>query len=376
MPAPLRIAFLDSWKTSPHEGSGTAVGIGGLAAGLRTLGHHVQVLRPDPTPGDDPTAEELLQRRITFNLGLDGRLERLGPFDLLVGFDIDGVFLRAGPHRPLILGLKGVAADEARFARGRDRAVLETLARFEARNAATSSLVVVPSRYSADVVSRAYGIPRSSIAVVAEPLDGAPWAELPTRARLTSPEPVILSVAHQYPRKDTVTLVRAMSLLQDRHPSVRLRIIGGGPELPALHALVGTLKLEDRVTLEGAVPENEVVRQAYAQADIFALPSRQEGFGIVFLEAMAAGLPVVAARAGGVPEVVVEGETGLLVPPGDVHALAGALSSLLRNPMQRTRLGAAGRRRSELFTPELVARAFLDEVSRAVPSAFPATRAS
>ncbi len=375
MPAPLRIAFLDSWKTSPHQGSGTAVGIGGLAAGLRVLGHHVQVLRPHPTPGD-PTAEQLLRRRIAFNLELEARLDAVGPFDLLVGFDIDGVFLRAGPHRPLILGLKGVAADEVRFAQGRDRAVLKTLARFEARNAATSSLVVVPSRYSADVVSRAYRVPEASIAVVAEPLDQIPWARIPARSRATNSPPVILSVAHQYPRKDTATLVRAMSLLRDHHPSPRLRIIGGGPELPLLRALVGTLKLEDRVTLEGAVPDNEVVRQAYAQADLFALPSRQEGFGIVFLEAMAAGLPVVAARAGGVPEVVVEGETGLLVPPGDVHALAGALSSLLRNPMQRTRLGAAGRRRSELFTPELVARAFLDEVSRAVPSAFPATRAS
>lgn len=374
MPAALRIAFLDSWKTSPHQGSGTAVGIGGLAGGLRTLGHQVEVLRPHPTAGE-PTAEELLSRRIAFNLELEERLDAAGPFDLLVGFDIDGVLLRPRPDRPFVLGLKGVAADEARFARGRERAVLETLARFEARNAASSSLVVVPSRYSAGVVSRAYRIPESTIAVVPEPLDTSPWADLPTRSSSPNSHAVILSVAHQYPRKDTATLVRAMSILQHRHPCVQLRIIGGGPELPALRALVRSLGVEGRITLEGPVPQSERVHHAYAQADIFALPSRQEGFGIVFLEAMAAGLPVVAARAGGVPEVVMEGGTGLLVPPGDERALANALSSLLRNPEYGRRLGAAGRRRSAHFSPPLVARAFLDEIGRALADPVPATRA-
>ncbi|MFN2633941.1 MAG: glycosyltransferase, partial [Thermoanaerobaculia bacterium] len=89
---------------------------------------------------------------------------------------------------------------------------------------------------------------------------------------------------------------------------------------------------------------------------------RQEGFGIVFLEAMAASLPIVAARAAAVPELVVDGESGILVPPGDPEALAAALGRLLRDPAERRRLGDRGRRRVASYDAPLVASLFLEAI--------------
>jgi glycosyltransferase involved in cell wall biosynthesis len=96
------------------------------------------------------------------------------------------------------------------------------------------------------------------------------------------------------------------------------------------------------VSLRGAVERDEDVRAAFLDAQVFCLPSRQEGFGIVFVEAMAAGLPIVAARSAAVPEVVSHGETGILVAPGNVRALGDALTNLLGDPEERVRLGDAG----------------------------------
>ena len=180
-------------------------------------------------------------------------------------------------------------------------------------------------------------------------------------------EAVVLCVAHLYPRKNVAALVRAMTLL--RQPA-RLRIVGTGPETPALEALVRELGLGDRVAILGHVPFESLVAE-YRNADVFCLPSLQEGFGIVFLEAMAAGLPIVACRAAAVPEVVPDGECGILVPPReiqglastlDVPALASALDRLASDASERTRLGEAGRRRVARYDAPLVAREFLEAI--------------
>ncbi|MEX2530407.1 MAG: glycosyltransferase family 4 protein [Gemmatimonadota bacterium] len=361
----LRIAFLDSWKATAHEGSGTAVGIALLAQGLEELGHSVDLVPPRTRRRGN-----LLAHRIAFNVSLRRRLERARPYDLLVGFDVDGVFLHGRRDTRFVLCLKGVAADEARFASGSDHLALSLLARLEAQNARGADRVLVPSRYSAGVAAAQYRIPRSSIGVVPEPIRLEHWDALRERIPSHAGPPTILSVARQYPRKDTATLLRAMAVLRREMPEARLRVIGGGPELGRLRTLARKLRLEEAVTFEGAVPDSDEVRRAYFQADVFCLPSLQEGFGIVFLEAMAAGLPVVAARAGAAPEVVLQGRTGHLVHPGDHEELAAALTLMLSNPPVARRMGRAGRVRVEEFALERVCRRFLDAAG--VGSATPA----
>ncbi len=379
----LRIAFLDSWKRATPEGSGTAVAIVNLARGIQALGHQVVVVGA-PSPGDEggagrngsppPGRREgetgLLLRRIRFNAHLPRRIRREGPFDLVVGFDIDGVFwsgTRSRPRPRYVLALKGVAADEARFASGRDRSLLHLQARLERRNARGAARVVVPSGYSGEVAIREYGLAPQRVRVVPESIDLAPWTTLDGSPSPRVGAPTLLTVARQYPRKDTATLLRALPLVRHRIPGVRLRVLGGGPELPRLRALAEELALGEAVAFEGPIPGDEEVRRAYLQAHLFCLPSLQEGFGIVFLEAMAAGLPIVAARAGAVPEVVPHGEVGLLVPPRDPEALADALLRVLEDPVLARGLGEAGRRRVESYQRIPVARAFLEAAGALSP---------
>jgi glycosyltransferase involved in cell wall biosynthesis len=141
--------------------------------------------------------------------------------------------------------------------------------------------------------------------------------------------------------------------------------VGEGPSRNAWERLKDSLDLGGRVTFLGTIPRRDLVER-YRRAAIFCLPSRQEGFGIVFLEAMACGKPVVAARAAAVPETVVDGETGLLVDPDDPEALARALAVLLADPDRCRAIGESGRRRVEQYRADRVAESFLLRVQAAL----------
>ncbi len=143
--------------------------------------------------------------------------------------------------------------------------------------------------------------------------------------------------------KGIVHLIRAMAVLSTQFPDVCLEIAGLGPEQDALQDEVRCLRLGDRVKFLGWQAEVERLLQRW---DIFAMPSLEEGFGIAALEAMAAGLPVVATNVGGIPELVENGRTGWLVPPGNPQALAERVCTLLLNPEMRYVMGAAGRARA------------------------------
>jgi glycosyltransferase involved in cell wall biosynthesis len=151
--------------------------------------------------------------------------------------------------------------------------------------------------------------------------------------------PLVVSVGRLKAPKDFDTLVRALALL----PAGRRRatIVGDGPDRPALEDAARALGVD--LELAG---ERDDVPELLAGSTVFVLSSRSEGMPISILEAMAAGLPVVASRVGGVPELVEDGVTGLLVPPGDARALADALGRLDADPELRARLGAAGRARA------------------------------
>jgi len=142
---------------------------------------------------------------------------------------------------------------------------------------------------------------------------------------------------------------------------VRIRIVGEGPESARLHALHGRLGLGDTVTFLGDISRQDLAVE-YVRADCFCLPTIQEGFGIAFAEAMAAGLPVVACRAAAVPEMVVDRRTGLLVNRESPEELAMALETLLMNDGLRAELGAAAAARVAAFDLEPVARRFVEAI--------------
>lgn len=157
----------------------------------------------------------------------------------------------------------------------------------------------------------------------------------------------ILTVGRVVPVKGQSLLVEALPELARRGVDARLTIVGDGPQLPELRELARRLGVQERVSFVGAVGQDEI-REHYERADVFALPSFAEGLPVVLVEAMAMGLPVVASRITGVPELVEEGVSGELVAPGRGDDLAGALARLLsESPERRAEMGRAGRRRVE-----------------------------
>jgi len=154
----------------------------------------------------------------------------------------------------------------------------------------------------------------------------------------------VVCVARLSPEKDIATLLHAIAALAAEAPKVRLEIAGDGPLRTELTNLARTLGIAERVRFLGEVKD---IAALLARASCFTLASRTEGISLTILEAMARGLPVVATAVCGNPEVVLDGQTGLLVRAGDTGALAGALVRLWQNPDEARRLGRAGRRRAE-----------------------------
>ena len=177
--------------------------------------------------------------------------------------------------------------------------------------------------------------------------------------------PVVVTLARLDPQKDLRTLLRAAVQV----PDARFLIAGEGPERPALEAELDRLGLRGRVELLG---HRSDVAALLARADLFVLPSLHEGLPVSVLEAMAAGKPVVATAIGGTDEAVSDGETGLLVRPGDPGRLAAAIRVVLSDPALADRLGRAGRRR---VRAEFSARKMGDEVAQLYESLLPEMRA-
>jgi phosphatidylinositol alpha-1,6-mannosyltransferase len=161
--------------------------------------------------------------------------------------------------------------------------------------------------------------------------------------------PVLLTIARLVARKGIDTVLGALPQVLAAHPDVAYVVAGDGPEADSLKALSRRLGVERAVHFAGAVTDEELPLW-YSLADVFVMPSRSdppdvEGFGIVFLEAAATERPVVAARAGGIPDAVAHGITGVLVPAGDAPALGAELATLLGDPARRAELGRRGRER-------------------------------
>ena len=185
------------------------------------------------------------------------------------------------------------------------------------------------------------------------------------RASFASTLPLIVAVGRLIAKKGFADLIRACRLLMERGKSFRCEIIGEGPLEKELHEQVAHPDLQDCVELLGAKPQHEI-REHLVAASVFVLPSMIDPDGgmdnlpTVIMEAMAAGLPVVSTAIGGIPEMVIQNETGFLVPPGDVVALTDAIERLFDDIGLARRLGERGfQRAKELFSIDKNVRSLL-----------------
>jgi glycosyltransferase involved in cell wall biosynthesis len=268
---------------------------------------------------------------------------------------------------PYVCCIKGVLAEESRCESGWPRLMLWGLSRLERLNARRAPRVLSTSRYCCERIEAHYGVPAERLRLVPEGIDVGLWNPSDGDAAAREPH-TVLCVARQYPRKRVADLITAFQTVHRRLPSARLVVIGDGPEHGALQELVRRLELGAVVQLLGALPDDSQVRDWYRRSAVFCLPSIQEGFGIVFLEAMASGLPVVSTTATAIPEVVLDGRAGLLVPPRDPQALAEALLQLLTDSELQQSCRAFGRDHVGPFSWDRVAERFLEAVSSQEPA--------
>src|SRR5215472_8095442 len=178
------------------------------------------------------------------------------------------------------------------------------------------------------------------------------------RADFSSIPPLIIAVGRLIPKKGFGDLIRACALLAERGKSFRCEIIGDGPLEDQLRRQIGELHLQNNVVLTGAKPQIEL-RRRLAAANVFVLPSvidpdgGMDNLPTVIMEAMATGLPVVSTNIGGIPEMVIENETGFLVKPGHAEAIADAIERVISDRSLAERLGHAGYERAQaLFSIE------------------------
>ena len=227
--------------------------------------------------------------------------------------------------------------------------VWKALPPFRRRSLVRASLVLAPSRDTARKLSEIQGAPPERVRTLAWPLnpDFLRLAETPSNLSLPPAFPsgkIVLTVgrwASSERYKGADELIRAVAELRPLVPDLHLVAVGGGNDLPRLRELATGLGVADRVHfLEGL--SREEIAACYAGADLFALPSTGEGFGLVFLEAMAFAKPVVGVACGGTTDVVQDGINGLLVPPHDGGALALVLRRLIQDDSLRAKLGQRG----------------------------------
>ncbi len=200
-------------------------------------------------------------------------------------------------------------------------------------------------------------------------MDLSDFSDLPAR---TASHPTVLFVGGLEPRKGLEYLIRAMERVLDVVPEVRLVAVAktgfrGTDQWQMYKSLAQELNVLGRIEYSETVDEPTLL-QYYSNCDVLVLPSKTEGWGLSLMEAMACGKPVVASRAGGIPELVRDGVDGILVDAGDVRWLAEAIVRLLKDPGLRAQMGVAGRERATQFSWDRTAQVVLDSYAASLNS--------
>ncbi len=247
---------------------------------------------------------------------------------------------------------------------GLDRAYLRTTQYSIER----SDVVTAVSHYLAGYTHAEMGI-RREILVIPNAVDSqrfSPNGSAELRLRYAHPEEKLLTHVSNFRAVKRVEDVVYAFAEVSAEVGARLLMIGDGPERPKAFELATKLGVGGRVAFLGSFPR---IESLLAISDLFLLPSSEESFGLAALEAMASGVPVIASRTGGIPEVVIDGETGYLCSLGDTAGMANAALTLLKNPdLHRTFSRAARERAQNVFSEQKVLPLYLDAYERALAS--------
>jgi glycosyltransferase involved in cell wall biosynthesis len=357
----MKLAFITATPQNAKLGSGTFVGNAHLIAQLRSQGHKVDVFAPNQASG----AIGYMVQRFRWNWGLNPL--DFDKYDAVIGLDMDGYTIANRIKVPFIAYIHGIIADEAKFERGWVRTSLELMAKAERVSVHRANMVIATSDYSCTRLTQLYKY-QGEIKIVPPPIDLQGWdralaSVTDSEVNMINSRPTILCVGVQYPRKNVATLIRAAAILRRQLPNVEVRIASKGPEWNNLRRLTQELDLNQTVTFLGYVPYEDLVRE-YVRCHVFCLPSLQEGFGIVFAEAMASCKPIIASRSSSTPELIEDGVQGLLANPLDAEDLARQLADVLLSPEKALVLGKAGRAKVVEFDAPAIAQKFSQLLSK------------
>lgn len=404
----MRVALL---SPEPIGVGGIGTYTGNLARGLRGLGHEVQILLPSSDQPEEPDEVRLdvprSYRLPAFNrfwgvtMGMlpwavaAGRalrsLHAERPFDVVEvpEWMAGALFMDRGGLPPLVLRLHTHLALVRRL-NGLPMTADARLAAFlEARALRRAAMLLANSRSLADTLAEDYAIPRSRIEVLPLGVDLERFkprrgADLKERLGVPAHHVLGLFAGRIERRKGIDTLVAAFQAASAQVPYLHLAVAGadtqtadgGGSLRDRLEAELSAAGLADRVHWLGARPHGEVPA-LYAGSDFLVAPSRLEPFGLVYLEAMACGRPVIGCRSGGVPEIVEEGRHGFLVRPEDPHDLARMLVRMASDGTMRRMMGSRAREHvATSFENTAIARRTVECYGRAIATRFPHTSPS
>ena len=367
-------------RVNPADGGGVQTVVARLAAHLRARGHRAATAWRLPNPDPEARDETWDLPLLVWRRGLPAPRASLRAARALLR-----LAARLWRLRPAIVNVHFVTAEAAYFL------LLRPLFRYRLVLSVHGSDVMQPKPWDAPVLPRLLRA-ADAITVVSSPaaarVRASPgvnpgvvkvipngvrcdfWSAAAPARDVAARAPVILSVGRLHPVKGHDVLLRGFARVRDRLPDAALAIVGDGVARPAVARLAAELGVAHAVEFAGTLSPAQV-RDRLGAARVFVQPSRSEGLPLALLEAMAAGVPVVATRVGGVPDVVAPG-TGLLVPPEQPDALADALLDVLGNDGLASALARGGRQRAMQFSAARADGAyealFLELDGRALPA--------
>jgi len=224
-----------------------------------------------------------------------------------------------------------------------------------------AKVITTVSSFLKDKLSDKIALPQDKVKVIPMPVTPGTFTPTPLRSEKIKR---VLCVARFTPQKGLDVLLRACKILKEKGINFQAKIVGEGPLKSFLQTKIEELNLSDNVFLINPVPQEEL-NLLYAESYLCVLPSMEEGFGLVLVEAQLCKRPVVGTRSGGIPDIIQDGKSGMLVTPGDHLSLASAMERVLTDGELASRLAEEGYRSARTkFSPEAVLRKYLEVIGQ------------